>query len=473
MSSSLLSDLRRLSRSAGFRLALWYSGFFIAGCVFFFGLAYFQLSASLAKRDREAVVSKFWDLAGEYQDSGLDGLERAVALQGKQRKTRPFFIQYMGPKDATPSRFLPEEWTEFDLATLENMGPGKEEHWLALGSRHDDDALEVLSLRLADGLLLQVGRTTDARQEVLAGFRVIVIWSLLAAVLISVPGGFLLASRAMRPVRDLISTIKKIEAGALGARVPERGSDDEFDELGRIFNRMLSRVETLIAGMKNALDNVAHDLRTPMTRLRAGAEQALTSTVTLDESRDALADCIEEADRVSGMIETLMDISEAETGIMKLHLESVDLAAVVDESVELYRYSAEEKGVKIEASSSGALPVSADRNRLRQVVANLLDNAVKYTPRGGRIALRAFRKDGQAVLTVSDTGAGIPAEEIAKVWDRLYRGDASRSQRGLGLGLSLVKAVVRAHRGTVAVENAPGGGARFSLTLPEGNIAAL
>ncbi len=473
MSSSLLDGARRLSRSAGFRLALWYSGFFIAGCVFFFGLAYFQLSASLAKRDREAVVAKFWDLAGEYQDSGIDGLERAVELQQKQRKTRPFFIQYAGPKAAQPSRFLPEEWTEFDLSALEKTGADKEEHWLAINSKQADSGLEILSLRLADGLLLQVGRTTDAREDVLDGFRVIVMWSMLLAILISVPGGFLLARRAMRPVRDLIATINEIEAGALGARVPDRRTGDEFDELGRLFNGMLARVETLITGMKNSLDNVAHDLRTPMTRLRAGAEQALTSHASLEESREALADCIEEADRVSGMIETLMDISEAETGIMKLNLESVDLSAVVDESVELYRYSAEEKGVKIEAAASEPLPVSADRNRLRQVVANLLDNAVKYTPRGGRIALRAFRKGGDAVLTVSDTGAGIPAEEIAKVWDRLYRGDASRSQRGLGLGLSLVKAVVRAHKGTVAVENAPEGGSLFSLTLPTGNIAGL
>jgi len=468
-----LKPLSRLSGSAGFRLALWYSGFFIAGCVFFFGLAYFQLSATLAKRDREAVMSKFWDLAGEHQDSGLDGLKRAVDRQARQRKTRPFFIQYHAPKDAQPSRFLPEEWTEFDLTALERVGPEKAELWLAFDSLHEASGLEVMSLRLADGLLLQVGRTTDVRQEMLAGFRVIVLWSLALAILISVPGGFLLARRAMRPVHDLIATIKAIEAGAVGARVPDRRGGDEFDELGKLFNGMLARVETLIGGMKNALDNVAHDLRTPMTRLRAGAEQALTSQADLEASREALADCIEESDRVTGMIETLMDISEAETGIMKLNLETVDLAAVVEESVELYRYSAEEKGLKIEAAASAALPVNADRNRLRQVVANLLDNAVKYTPRGGRISLRAFRRDGEAVLTVADTGAGIPAEEVDKVWDRLYRGDASRSQRGLGLGLSLVKAVVRAHNGTVAVERAPEGGSLFSLTLPAGNIAAL
>lgn len=479
MSSRPARTLRRLRDSAGLRLTLWYAAFFTGGCVLVFGVAYFLLSSSLVRRDRSAIQSKFWDLAGDYQDYGLEGLERAVAVQQHQRKTLPFFIQYAAPGGAEPVRSLRGEWQEYELADLAAAPPDKVEHWRSFKSREDGSALEVLSMRLSDGLLLQVGQTTDDRDESLTRYRRIVTRSMVFVFLISLPGGYVLAWRALRPVRDLIATIKRVQAGAVGERVPMRPGGDEFDELARHFNGMLGRVETLIAGMKSSLDNVAHDLRTPLTRLRAGAEEALASEADLAASRDALADCVEESDRVVGMIETLMDISEAETGIMKLKLEPVDLAAVVEEALEVYRYAAEDKGVELGAARGGPVLVSADKNRMRQVVANLLDNAVKYTPRGGKILLRAARAGSAATVTVSDTGPGIPAQETGKVWDRLYRGDASRSQRGLGLGLSLVKAVVAAHGGTVSIETAPSGGAVFVFSLPAGlpsgggKIAAL
>jgi signal transduction histidine kinase len=166
------------------------------------------------------------------------------------------------------------------------------------------------------------------------------------------------------------------------------------------------------------------------------------------------------------MLNTLMDISEAETGTMKLQLEVVDIQALLEDAVELYRHVAEDKGVTISASASPDLRLTADHSRLRQVLANLLDNAIKYTPRGGNVSLSAFEKSGQAVIIVEDTGVGIPQEETSRIWERLYRVDKSRSQRGLGLGLSLVKAVVQAHQGSVEVSSAPGVGSSFTLLLP-------
>ena len=471
MSSKPSEHLSRFGQSAGLRLTLWYSAFFTGGVLLVFGVAYFLLSSSLVRRDHAAIESKFWDIAGVFQDYGDEGLERAVSVQEHQRKTRAFFIQFTRSNETEPTRSLRGAWSEYDLASLERTGDDKIEHWLSFSSREDSSALEVLSLRLSDGLLLQVGQTTDDRAESLARFRRIAMRSMFFVFLISLPGGYILAWRALRPVRDLITTIKRIEAGDVGARVPTRAGGDEFDELARLFNGMLGRVETLIAGMKNALDNVAHDLRTPLTRLRAGAEEALSSQADLPASREALADCVEESDRVVGMIETLMDISEAETGIMKLKLEPVDLAAIVEEARELYHYSAEDKGIELALEINGAVRVNADKNRMRQVVSNLLDNAIKYTPQGGNIRLAVASEAGRASVRVYDSGPGIPAPEAAKVWDRLYRGDASRSQRGLGLGLSLVKAVVTAHGGFVSIESSPSGGALFVFSLPSAPAA--
>jgi signal transduction histidine kinase len=248
-------------------------------------------------------------------------------------------------------------------------------------------------------------------------------------------------------------------------RVKTQDTGDALDELGALVNAMLDRIDAVLAGMRGALDNVAHDLRTPMTRLRGIAESALTST---DPAllRDALADCIDESDRVIEMLNTLMDISEAETGTMALHREPIDLRDLIGQSVELYEDLADERGVHIRTNVPSPLVVDVDRNRMRQVLANLIDNAVKYTPAGGVVEIAARTAGGDAVITVSDTGIGIPADELPRIWDRLYRGDKSRSTRGLGLGLSLVKAIVAAHGGTVSVRSRPGEGSTFEIRLP-------
>jgi signal transduction histidine kinase len=161
-----------------------------------------------------------------------------------------------------------------------------------------------------------------------------------------------------------------------------------------------------------------------------------------------------------------MDISEAETGAMKLHLEKLNISGLIEDTVELYAHVAEEKKVSLHTSSPNDLLLTADANRMRQVMANLMDNALKYTPSGGRIDLEACQHEHHAVITIKDTGVGISSEETAKIWNRLYRGDQSRSQRGLGLGLSLVKAVVQAHNGRIEVSSEPGVGSLFTLYLP-------
>ncbi|MCI0656708.1 MAG: HAMP domain-containing histidine kinase, partial [Acidobacteria bacterium] len=179
-----------------------------------------------------------------------------------------------------------------------------------------------------------------------------------------------------------------------------------------------------------------------------------------------LTDCLEEAEQALTMLNALMDVAEAEAGAMKLDVQKVDLSALIGSAVGLYEHVAEEKGVAIEVAVPGRIVLQADARRLRQAVANLLDNAIKYTPDGGRIEISAHAEPQRIQISVKDTGIGIPAEELPKIWDRLYRGEAGRSQRGLGLGLSLVRAVVQAHKGSVEVHSEPGRGSEFVIHLP-------
>jgi signal transduction histidine kinase len=195
---------------------------------------------------------------------------------------------------------------------------------------------------------------------------------------------------------------------------------------------------------------------------------ALAGPPSIDRYREALADCVEESDRVLVMLNTLMDISEAESGALLLRRDEVHLPDVVQRAVDLYRDVAEAKGVVLAMSTPHDVVVTADAMRLEQVAANLIDNAVKYTPAGGRVDVEAWQDDGRAFLQVRDTGIGIPADELPQIWDRLFRGDASRTERGLGLGLSLVRAVVKAHGGTVDATSQPGKGSVFTVTLNSG-----
>jgi signal transduction histidine kinase len=333
--------------------------------------------------------------------------------------------------------------------------------------------LDVASARLPDGTLFQVGKSSEERVEVLARFRRVVLVVLLSTVAVGLAGGALLTHWTLRPLRALAGAVRRnLDTGRLSERVPVRQTGDALDELGTLFNGMLDRIESLIAGMRGSLDNVAHDLRTPMTRLRGLAEAALQGPADVEAYRAALADCVEESERVVAMLTTLMDISEAETGTLRLHREAVEIVPILEETRSLYADLAEDEGVELGVAAPPGLTVDADRNRLRQVLANLVDNAVKYTPSGGRVEMEAHREGAWVRIVVRDTGIGIPLAEQPRVWQRLYRGDESRSERGLGLGLSLVRAVVAAHRGRVELESTPGAGAAFAVWLPAAHAPA-
>jgi signal transduction histidine kinase len=435
-------------RTFGLRLALWYATLFVSGAIAIVFVTYYLTSTSLAQRDHQIINGKLGDYAAAYSRGGVRVLANTVRAEQQVAPERLFV------------RVVDRGVESVVLSNNEGWDPAK---------------IEIVSARLADGTLVQVGKSTEARDDLLARFRATLGIVTLFIVVIALTGGWLATQSALSPIRRLTQAVQRIiRTGRTDARVPLDGSGDALDELTSLFNTMLDKIEGLVTAMRGALDNVSHDLRTPLTRLRGTAEMALASPPAgdpaqqVEQYRELLADCVEETDRVLVMLNTLMDISEAESGTMQLRREPVPLGDVVARAIDLYRDVAEAKGVALAAIAGDDVVVTADRTRLEQVAANLIDNAVKYTPPGGRVDVEIRRENNGAILRVADNGPGIPADELLRIFDRLFRGDTSRAERGLGLGLSVVKAIVEAHGGEVTVSSEFGAGSTFTVRLPLG-----
>jgi signal transduction histidine kinase len=473
-----LRYLNRTRKTIGFQLTLWYFAIFILSSLIFFVLIYFFLSISLQQRDKEVIQAELEDYLTKYQKGGNDALLKEMEENKKEMEENKFkktvsgedyfFVRLAGPENNTIFLYIPEEQGKFDFKQFENRGTKGNGQWLNLSSKDDKVTYEILSHRLANDFILQVGKAITKRKEFLEQFRAIFAAIIIPVIFLGFTGGAFFSFRALRPIHYLINTIRLIiDTGEMESRMPTRKRGDELDELSILFNRMLEKIEILMKGMREGLDNVAHDLRTPMTRLKGVAEIALQSDQDIVVLRETLSDCLEESERILTMLNTLMDVSEAETGVMKLNLEEVNIANLIEEVVDLYHYVAEEKNISIHTTLPKELYLTADRNRLRQVMANLLDNAIKYTHNRGRVDIETLQKQQEIVVTIKDTGIGIPAEELPRIWDRLYRGDKSRQQRGLGLGLTLIKAIVQAHKGYIEASSEQNVGSLFVIHIPQ------
>jgi hypothetical protein len=339
--------------------------------------------------------------------------------------------------------------------------------------RRPDDAGEKTHRALAQvivlpaGFRLLVGRDLQERRRldnvIARGARI----SALIVVVVGLIGGVVFTRRVLRRIDTLTDTTRGIVATDLKGRLPLAGTGDELDRLATSTNDMLDRIEALMSGLKEVSDNIAHDLKTPLTRLRNRAEEALRQPADAVTSRAALERIIEEADGLISTFNALLLIARTESGQGRQAMTPVDVPALVEDVAELYAPLAEEKGLTLTARAAPALTLTGNRDLIFQALANLIDNAVKYAGGGpaATITLAAEGTDGGTAFTVADHGPGVPAADRARIADRFVRLDESRSQPGSGLGLSLVKAVARLHGGSLTfADNAPG--LRATLLIP-------
>jgi heavy metal sensor kinase len=288
------------------------------------------------------------------------------------------------------------------------------------------------------------------------------------AVLISLVGGFLLARNALRPVTDIAGQARRISAENLDLTIPVRNPKDEIGRLAATINDMLTRLHESFAQVRQFSADASHELRTPLTIMRGEIELALRNPKAPEVYRAVLESALEEIMRMTAIIDNLLVLAKADQGTYHADFSEVDLTALVRELFEDSEVLAERKEIRVALRGMDHITIVGDRLRLRQLILNLIDNAIKYTPRGGSVTLALGRDNGSARIDVIDTGIGIPPDEQAKIFDRFYRVDKARSreQGGSGLGLSIAKWIAELHRGTITVSSAPNSGSTFTVLLP-------
>lgn len=468
-------SLREFTRTISFRLNLWHAAMFLLSTGILFVLLYFLLSDAIDRKDRDVIQARLREYVAVYENGGIPALRDWTTRVNEARKQHMFFVRVVTSDRTVLLIVLPQDWFDADVQLLDGFtqvrlgAPAPRlvaEDWIRV-PRDEEVDLTVASTRLRDGTILQVGRSSDSRATLLAKFRQVFAVVIPPVLLLAFLGGALMTRRMTKPLCNIVEAASSIiNTGRMDVRVPERRAHDELQDLVALFNRLIAHNEELFRALRDSLDNVAHDLRTPLARLRATLENALSRGAATNDADDALVEALEETDRVETIIRTLMDVSQAQAGLMTLHTEPTDVRLLVEDVVELYEHVSEHKQIKVHVEPGEPLIASVDPARVRQVFANLLDNAIKYTPAGGEVTIGTQRQDGSVEIAFRDTGPGIADADLPRIWERLYRGDKSRSEHGLGLGLSLVKAIVEAHRGRVELTSAEGKGSKFRVYLP-------
>ncbi len=441
----------RLIRTSWFRMAAAYALLSLLSVGVLFGLLYWNTAIFVAQQTEETIEAELTGLAEHYRQAGLAGLTDVIRERAQGQRlslyllTDPARRRIAGNLNAWPVQSLPGDWVDFDYRR-------------PVGDRMVEHRAHGRHLVLPGGFNLLVGYDVQDQVRLEHRMRTSMVWIGALALLLALGAGLMMARHWLRSVDNVNKTAGEIMQGDMSRRVPVRGTDDELDRLARNLNAMLDRIEALMTGLRQVTDNIAHDLRSPLNRLRSRLEVTLMADPEKTVYREALGDTMREVDDLLKTFNALLLIGEAEAGLEKSSLEHVDLSQRLADVAELYEPAAEAEGLDLKIEIADGLFVRGNPSLISQACVNLLDNALKYAPSGGTVSIKAgLGEKGAPWVVVADTGPGIPEADRQRVLDRFVRLEGSRSTPGSGLGLALVSAVAKLHGARLELDdNKPG-----------------
>lgn len=460
-----MAALSGLYRSAAFRLSLLYLVIFAAFAGALIAYMAYATRVILATETRETIAAETRGLAEQYASGGIQQLVEAVARRSRGPANALYLVT------AFSGESLAGNIAQIPLGSLKSDGYARILYRPQGDSNLATREAEIRVFRLDGGFILIVGRDVGDRVAVER-----VLWragafAVILTLVLGIAGGAYVRARILKPIEAMADTAKAIMSGDLSNRVPVSGASDEFDRLGGSLNAMLARIEALVRGMREVTDNVAHDLKTPLTRLKVRAEDALRSIeaggeMDAETQRKVLEETIDEADHLIAVFSALLAIARAEAG-EGAGTDVIDLAALARDAVELYEPAAEDAGIALSAETGEGISIIASEPLVARALSNLIENALTHGRRDGAgvVTIVAQVEGDEARLSIVDNGAGIPAADRDRVLERFTRLEASRSRPGSGLGLSLANAVARLHNGTLTLEDAEPG-LRATLRFP-------
>lgn len=449
----------RFARGMTFRLALAYSAWFVVSYAAMGALAWWVFVTAPLADVRSSVLEEVQALSAIYEDNGSAALTVALDARRKRPANRRAFHALVAP-DGTwitanmpaPPPLAESPWFRFEFETFDG------------GVARENEAY-TYERRFPDGTRLLIARDTedvDEREELIGQA---IGWGTAVAMLLGVLGGILMSRAVGRRIDAIAGTAERVMAGDLAGRVAIRGTGDDFDHLAETLNAMLDRIGNLIQSVARVSDSIAHELRTPLARIRADLEELGSAEDTA--ARAALIlQANESAARLQSTFDALLRIARIETGRHALAADSVNLSALVSDAAELYAPAAEAGRLRLDSDVAPGIRVWGDRDLLFQAVTNLVDNAVKYTPPGGTVRVALTREASGARIRVADTGPGVDADDLPRITERFFRAPAQAAAAGQGLGLALVDAVARCHHAELGFSNThPGLAATLHLPL--------
>jgi heavy metal sensor kinase len=465
-----LKKILNLRHTLAFRLTLWYACIFTISSGVAFLFFYLLITSVIRERTDQELLGQVGQFSSILNLNGIEAVKRVAILEAQAAGVKKIFFRLLYSTGEVFSSSNMSYWRDIGVhrSAINQLIKGKSHVLETIIIPHRKHKVRILYGIIGPGIILQLGQSMENSTRFIEAFQKIFTTTMALLIVLAGVVGWFMARRALYGVEAISRTARKISGGALEKRVPVKPRADEIDQLAITFNQMLDRIQTLVTGIKEMSDNIAHDLRSPVTRIRGIAEVTLTTGKSIAEYENMAASTIEECDRLLDMINTMLVISETEAGVNKFEHKMLDVSVVVREACELFQPIAEDKSLQLICTVPAKSQLEGDERMIQRMIANLLDNAIKYTPQGGSISIEVHTDaEKNRVISVKDTGIGILANDLVHIFERFYRCDQSRSATGIGLGLSLARTIARAHGGDITAVSNLGKGSTFTVFLPQ------